>query len=263
MTALWKGSITFGLVSIPVQLYSAVDSRARTPMHLIHKKDGGRIRYARICTKENEEVPYSEVTKAVSDEEGESHRIDPKTLKSLKKKTSTSLDISQFVDASEIPDTLFESAYYLEPGKGAERPYALLRAALRQSGKAGLCQFVLREREHMAMIEAKDEALLVWLLHFPAEIRKPSSLDLPGARTQFDKKSLKMALELVDQLTEPFEPQTFLDEREEKLRAIRGEVEERPRKGSREDNVIDLMSALKSSLERKKTGRKGHGKRAA
>jgi DNA end-binding protein Ku len=258
MNALWKGSISFGLVNIPVQLFSAVDTTSQTRMHLVHKKDGGRIRYARICTKENEEVPYSEITKGISDEEGETYKVDPKTLKSLKKKASEALEISQFIDQSEVDETLYDTVYYLEPLKGAAKPYALLRSALKESGKAGLCRFVLREKEHIALIETKDNVLLLWLLYFPSQIRKTSGLDLPSSRTQFDKRSLKMALELIDQLTDPFEPETFIDEREEKLRSIKGEIE-KPAKSTSRDNVIDLMSALKASLSGKPKSRARKG----
>jgi DNA end-binding protein Ku len=253
MNALWKGSISFGLVNIPVQLFSAVDTTARTQMHLLHKKDGGRIRFARICTIENEEVPYSEITKGISDEEGDTHRVDPKTLKSLKKKASETLEISQFIEQAEVDETLYDTVYYLEPMKGAAKPYALLRSALKESGKAGLCRFVLREKEHVALIEAKDEVLLVWLLYFPSQIRKTSNLDLPGARAQYDKKSIKIALDLIDQLTAPFDPERFIDEREEKLRSLKEEHSVgKAGKSGRKDNVIDLMAALKASLEGKR-----------
>jgi len=251
---VWKGAIAFGLVTIPVGLYSATERAERLSFHLLHKKDGGRIDYKRFCEKEDKEVPWSEIVKGYEYAKGKYVVLTDDDFEKAKTPATQMFDIRAFVDANEIDFVYFDTPYYLAPmATAAVKAYALLRDALEESGRVGVGTIVMREREHLAALEPSGEALVLTTMRFAHELRSPKGLDLPRARHGYQAKELKLAQQLIDTLTSKWDPTQFKDTYTDVLKQVirqkikGGEIEvpEPPKR----PKVVDLAKALEQSLE--------------
>lgn len=254
MRPIWNGSISFGLINIPIRLYSGSNPRQGIDLDMLHKADHAPIRYARICRKDGEEIPWNDIIKGYEYRDGDYIVLTKKELETLDAKRTQTIDIQQFVDEPEIDVRYFEKPYYLEVVKGGEKAYALLREALRKSGKLALAKFVLHEREHVAVIKPVGRALVLNQMRWPSDLREPGELHLPTDK-DVSEKELDMALKLVKQETKPFITEdlkdTYTDELEEMIKQKTKGKKLTPVKNSKapeKTSSKDLMSALKASL---------------
>lgn len=256
MRAIWNGSIGFGLVNIPVKLYSGAESRGGLDLTMLHSKDNSPIRYIKVCRADGKEVPYEDIVKGYEYRKGDYIVLDEKDFEKANAKKSKTIEIVEFTAETEIDVRYFEKPYYLEPDKGAEKAYALLREALAKSGKIAIAKFVLRNREHLAALKPVGRVLVLDQMRFTSELRQPSELNLPEATAT--EKEIDMALALIDQLTEPFVPEDFHDTYTEELEKVI-EAKAKGKKIVTADSeepqptdVKDLMAQLKASLEKQK-----------
>ena len=252
--ALWKGSISFGLVTVPIGLVSAIEAREELVFNLLHKKDGSRIKQKRFCEEEDVEVAWAEVVKGYQYAKGQHVVMTEEDFEKARVPATQMFEIRRFVPANDVEDLYFEHPYYVQPdGRGAAKPYALLRDALAETGKLGIGTIVLRQREHLAALDAAGEALVLTTMRFAHEIRSPKDLDLPGLRQSWTDKEMKLARQLMDTLSDEWDPRAFRDTYTEVLRqAIEAKVEgkevvspEMPRR----PRVVSLMKALEQSLK--------------
>jgi DNA end-binding protein Ku len=253
MRAMWTGSIGFGLVNIPVKMYSAVEDSS-LDFDMLDKKDHAHIKYKRVNEETGKEVPWQQIVKGYKIED--KYVVLEKTdFEKAAPEKSKHIEITQFVDETEIDSTFFETPYYIEPAKTGERAYSLLRDALAKSGKAGIGQFVMHNREHVCIIKAIDKVIVINRIRFPEEIRPFKDLNLPASHSK--PAELKMAMTLIDQLTEKFNPRKYKDEYTDKLmkvihaKAKGKKIPFKPMKVVHSDTK-DLMSQLKASLGPKK-----------
>ena len=274
MRSFWNGSIGFGLVNIPIRLYRAVNDR---PMksHYLHKKDLSPVRFARICKEENVEIPFDEIVRGYETESGELVPLSEDEVKKASGGKSDLIEILHFVEDDEIDLLYAETPYYLEPEKRARKSYALLREALERSGKAAIARYTLRTRPSLGVIKPKGDVLFLAQLRYPEEVRDAGELDMP-AKGDVAKKELDMALTLVDQLTQKFNPDEYEDTFTTSLQAMiskKQKGQRLPKKTKRGEGaeVLDLMAALRESLKqtpaeapaKKKRERKARPERAA
>jgi DNA end-binding protein Ku len=254
MRAIWNGSISFGLVNIPARIYSATNPHEGIDLTMLHKDDHAAIRYARICRKDGEEVPWEDIVKGYEYRDGDYVVLTKKDLDSIDAEKTQTIDILQFVDEADIDIRYFEKPYYLEVIKGGEKAYALLRAALQKSGKLALCTFVLHERQHVAVIKPVGRALVLNQMRYPSDLREPGELHFPTDKDLTDKE-VDMACKLVKQETKPFIAEdlhdTYTEELEEMIKAkTKGKKLTAPKTAKPKDTTAtDLMSALKASLK--------------
>lgn len=254
MRSIWTGSISFGLVNIPIKLYSATEDRG---LHFnLLTKDGCKIHFARICRETGQEIPYDQIVRGYEYEEGEYVVLDEADFEKADVRRNKTVDIEAFVQEKEIDPKLYKVPYYLEPAKGAQKPYALLREALAQSKRVALGKFVLRHKEILCVLRADGEVITLVELRFHDEVRSPENLDLPQAK-EVRKDEAKLALQLVEQLSTKFEPEHFKDEYTQKLRGIierkaRGERVVSRDTAPKPTRVSDLVSTLRASLEEEK-----------
>jgi DNA end-binding protein Ku len=254
MRPLWTGSISFGLVNIPVRMFSGVHHRQGIDLDMLHKDDHSPIRFARVCRKDGEEVPWDDIVKGYEYREGDYVVLSEKELDSLDAEKSQTIDIQQFVQEGDIDIRYFEKPYYMEPVKGGEKAYSLLHAALEQSDKLALARFVMHQREHLAVIKPVGKALVLNQMRFPTDIRAGTDLNLPAA-DKVSKDEVKVALKLISQETRPFMPEDFRDTYTEELEELIKEKTKgkKPAKHksapAKETSAHDLMSALKASLK--------------
>ncbi|MCW3089753.1 MAG: Ku protein [Ferruginibacter sp.] len=253
MKAIWTGSIGFGLVNIPIKMYSAIQSSS-LDFDMLDKKDLSNIRFKRVNEKTNKEVLWENIVKGYM-LDGKYVVLDDKDFAKAAPEKSEHIEITQFVDENEIDSIYFETPYYLQPEKSGTRAYALLKEALKKSGKVGLGSFVMRQREHFCIIRAKDDILLLNRLRFQHEIRTTEELNLPTAKSK--PEEVKMAVTLIEQLTKPFNPTNFKDEYNDRLLKIikskaKGKsVPFKPLKVVHSTSQ-DLMEQLQASLSTKK-----------
>lgn len=253
MRAIWSGAISFGLVNIPIKLYSASEERA-LHFNLLHKTDfPPPVRFARVCRADGQEIPYEEIVHGYQYQKGDYIVLADEDFEKANQKKTKSISISGFTNLIEIDSIYFEKPYFLEPTRGAERPYALLREALTKTNKVGLGKFVLRNREHLVIVKPFGHGLLLNQLRFQEELKKISALKIPEI-TEVGRQEIDMAISLIEQLSQPFQPQKYKDEytaeledvirqkAEGKIPAIKGTAPEpTPAK--------DLMTVLMRSLE--------------
>ena len=253
MRPLWNGSISFGLVNIPVRMFSAVESRDGINFTMLHKSDQSPIRYARICREEGKEVEWEDIVKGYEYEEGKYVVFTPEQLDELAADKSSTIDIQQFVKEGDIDIRYFDKPYYLEPVKGGEKAYALLRKALHKSDMLALAKYVSHEREHLAVIKPVDRLLVLTQMRFPSDIRSGDDLAKPTDKEVTDRE-LEVALKLIKQETRPFIAEDFHDTYTEELEQhIKAQLKGRktaatPKKREPQATADDLMSALKASL---------------
>ena len=258
--AMWKGSLAFGLVNIPVELYSAVrDHRPR--FRLLHAKDESPVRYERVCQTEGKPVGWEDLVKGYEYEKGSFVVLSKDDFKTAALEKTKTLDILDFVDPAEIDERYFETPYYLQAGKGADRSYALLREAIRESVKVGIAKIILRESQHLAAVEVIGDAIVLTMMRFADELADLEDFKFPSSEG-IRPPELKMAMQLVDSLSAKWEPEKYTDEYVENLmRIIQAKVKGRKpklieRETPRQAEVVDLMERLRASLEGKGTSRK-------
>jgi len=254
MRSIWTGSIGFGLVNIPVKLYSG-SSEQSLDLDMLHKKDQSPIRYAKVCKEEGEEVPYDEIVKGYQYEDGKYIVLTDEDFEKADATKTGMIEVVSFALITEIDASYYEKPYLIEPQKGGDRAYALLCEALKQSGKVGVARFVLRNREHLALVRAQGKALILNQLRFAHELHDTADLKLPGS-AKVDSQELKMALNLIEQHTEAFTPEDFRDTYTEELERIieekvQGKVPTAKGEKPLPSKVTDLMSLLKASIEKK------------
>ncbi|MGN6510915.1 MAG: Ku protein [Chitinophaga sp.] len=250
MRSIWTGSIGFGLVNIPVKLYSAVQD-SRLDLDMLDKKDHSRIRFQRVNEKTGREVAWENIVKAYNLND-EYVVLDDADFEDAMPKKSKVIEITTFTSTSEIDAVYFESPYFIAPDKSGAKAYELLRATLEKTGKVGVALFVLRSQEHLAVVRAKDDYLMLHRLRFAEEVRQPDDLSLPS-KTTVAKKELDMAVKLVEQYTEPFDIEQYKDEyRKELLRIIKAKASGKRAKVKKMKVVTtkstDLFDQLKASL---------------
>ncbi|MFE3873234.1 Ku protein [Kitasatospora sp. NPDC059146] len=260
MQTTWKGTISFGLVSIPVHLYSATQEHD-VPLHQVHAKDGGRVRMKRYCEREEKEVPYAEIAKGYESPDGRTVTLSDDDLADLPLPSKKIIDVLAFVDATEIDPLMFSKAYYVGVAdKAAAKPYALLRDALVESGQIAVTKIALRTRESPAVLRVHDGTLVLQTCIWPDEVR-PAAGIAPEEDVAVRPQELKMARSLMDTLSEDFDLSQLHDDYQQALQQVitaRLEGVELPHEEEPDeapDNVIDLMEALRSSLRQAKGGR--------
>lgn len=255
MRPLWTGSISFGLVNIPVRLFSGANPREGIDLDMLHKQDHAPIRYARICRKDGQEVPWEDIVKGYEYREGDHIVLTQKDLESFDAKKTQTIDIKQFTQEGDIDLRYFEKPYYLEPIKGGEKAYNLLHQALEQSKKLALATFVLRDREHLAVIKPVGSALVLNQMRFPTDLKSGANLNLPKQEAP-NKSELDMALKLINQETKPFIAEDFHDTYTEELEQFikektKGKKITHRDKATQKTDSKDLIAALKASLKEK------------
>ncbi|MEV6714436.1 Ku protein [Lentzea sp. NPDC051208] len=263
MRSVWRGAISFGLVTIAVRLYTAVEEHDFR-FNQVHREDGGRIKYKRVCSVCGEEVEYSEITKGYELDDGRMVIMENEDFEKLPVKTDKSIDVLEFVPAEEIDPIYFQKTYYLEPDKAAARPYVLLRDALVKTGQLAVVKITIRQKETLATIRARDDVLVMHTMLWPDEIRK-AEFDFLDQDVEVRPQELKMATSLVESMAGDFDPDTFTDDYRdalEKVIAAKAEGAELPEQPEAEEkgDVIDLMTALERSVEKAKAGRKSEKK---
>jgi len=250
--ALWKGSIAFGLVNIPIELHTAVRDH-RPKFRMLHAKDKSPVRFERVCVRDGTPVAWEELVKGYEYEKGRFVTMTKEDFQAAAVEKTRTVDILDFVKNEEIDDRFFETPYYLVPAKGAERAYALLREAIRDSGRIGIAKFILRDAQHLAAVEVIDQALVLSVMRFADELVDESSFAFPKADV-VRARELDMAKALVDNLASEWDPAKYTDQyRENLLRIIRGKlkgrkVELESPSEPRQANVVDLMERLRQSL---------------
>lgn len=255
MHSIWHGTISFGLVNIPVNLYSGSVTHAGVDLDMLHKKDGSPIRFARICLEDGKEVPYEEIAKGYQYSKGKYIELTEDDFKKANIKKTSSIQIKQFVDSSEIDIRYYEKPYYLEPGKGGEEAYALLREALDESHRIAVCRYVLRNRENIGVLKPVGHALVLNQMRFPADLREPKDIDFP-AKTKPEPEQMKIAMSLINKLSGHFIAEdwhdTYTEELEDIIQAKLKGKKIKHAKQPEPTNVKDLMQTLKASLEKSK-----------
>jgi DNA end-binding protein Ku len=252
MRSIWSGSLSFGLVNIPVKLYVATEDNG-LDLTMLHKDDLSPVRFARFCKKEEKEIPYQEITRGFEVESGEYVVISEEDFAKATVKRTKSIEILNFVKEEEIDSVYFEKPYYLEPAKGSEKSYALLAEALKKSKTVGIAKFVLRAREHLALIKPSGNALILNQMRFSDEIRDMKDLEISKNKAVTEKE-LAMALAFIEQLTEKFTPENYKDTYIAELHKIidakrKGKTVKIAKDEPIPTKVEDLMTLLKKSLE--------------
>lgn len=253
MRSIWNGSISFGLVSIPIKLYSGSEDRA-IDLDMLDKSDGSRIKYKRVNEKTGKEVAWKDIVKGFK--KGNKYVVLTKAdFESANVKKSRTIDIEQFIKADEVSDVLFKKPYFIQPQKEGGKAYALLRNALKKTGKLGVATFVMRQKEHLTLIGVYKDALVLHIIRFQDEIRDTAELDLP--RSRVSKKELDMAISFIDQYTEKFTFTKFKDVYNKQLMKIinskaSGKKVKKETFEAKATPAKDLMAQLKASLEQRK-----------
>jgi DNA end-binding protein Ku len=261
--AIWSGTISFGLVNVPIRMFSAVQEHT-LHFHYVHEPDGGRIGYEKICKAEGKPVPDSEIVKAFEVEKDEWVYMSGEDFEAAAVDGGRTIDIRDFVKTEEIDPIYFERTYYLAPQEGSEKVYALLVRALEETGLVGVATFVMRERQHLGAIRVRDGAIALERMHFADEIR-PADEHAPG-NVKVDKRELELAMQLIERFAGSFEPEQYEDTYRDALRAvIRKKRQGEPVKhvaAPEPEAPTDLMEALRASLESARGKGGGDGRRA-
>jgi len=253
--AIWSGSISFGLLNVPVKLYSAV-ARRGISLREIRESDGARIRHRRVAEGTDEEVPYEKIQKAFEITSGNYVPLSKEEMAALAPEKTRAIEVQDFVDLEEIDPIYFDSPYYLGPADGAEKAYSLLANAMERSGKVAIARFVFRNKEHLAAIRAGNGVLTLTTMRFADEVVAPEELDdvLPEKTPKVNKKEQEMAQQLIDSLSTDFQPDAYRDEYREQLMALierKAEGKEIVAPEAEEPQATkapDLMAALEQSI---------------
>ena len=259
MRPIWKGAISFGMVTIPVKLYTATESKD-VRFRMLCREHEAPIEEKRFCTEGGEELPWKELARGFEVSKGEFVVIDPAEIDEAKPESSTTIEIGDFVEASEIDPVYFEKSYFLEPTEVGAKAFSLLLRALEETERVALARLTIRTRERLATLRAYESTLIVETMFWPDEIRSTGALDLPeGAEATVREKELAMARSLVESLADRFKPESYTDEYRKALeelieRKMRGETKN-ARRRKPAPKVIDLMEALRASVDDAKAGR--------
>jgi DNA end-binding protein Ku len=251
--AIWKGSISFGLVTIPVELHTAVRDH-RPKFRLLHARDKSPVRYERVCQREGKRVAWDDLVKGYEYEKGRFIVLTREDLKAVALNRDKSIDILDFVKSEEIDDRFFETPYYLTPDKGGQHAYALLREALKDSGRTGIAKFIIRDAQHLSAVEVINDAIVLTLLRYSDELVETEQLAFPSVE-KVRKAELDMAKMLIDNLASDWDPSKYTDEyRENLMKLIKARMKGRqPHLPAAEPaphgEVVDLMERLRQSLE--------------
>jgi DNA end-binding protein Ku len=253
MKAIWTGSIGFGLVNIPIKMYSAVEDSS-LDLDMLDKKDHANIKFKRVNGNTGKEVAWENIVRGYRISE-KYVVLDKSDFEKASPEKTKHIEITQFVEETEIDSTFFETPYFLEPEKTGVRAYSLLREALHKSGKAGVGVFVMHNREHVCIIKSKDDVIVLNRIRFAQEIRSPKELNLPTAKSK--PAELKMAVSLINQLTKPFDVKKYKDDYSEKLMKIikaksKGKTVPFTPMKVVHSKTKDLMEQLKASLTTKR-----------
>ena len=264
--AIWKGSISFGLVNIPIALYTAT-RKEDLKFRLLRQTDLSPVNYKRVAEKDGKEVPWDQIVKGYEYEKGKYVVLKEEDFQRVDLEATQTVDIQDFVDLDEIDPIYFYKPYYLEPQKGGDKAYALLRDSLKQKKKVGIAKVVIKTRQYLAGVKPEDDALVLELMHFADELVDASKLHIPK-KTEVGKRELHMATALMDSMSAKWDPEKYKDEYrealmdviEEKVEAGGKEIEGKPKKAPKPTKVIDLVKVLQQSLEqsggRKRTSQK-------
>ena len=267
--SIWSGAISFGLVNVPVKLYSAV-ARRNIALREIRDSDSARIKHRRVAEGTDEEVPYENIVKAYELGDGQYVPLSKDEMEALAPEKTRAIDVLDFVDIEEIDPMYFNSPYYLGPDKNAEKAYPLLAAAMEASGKAAITRFVFRNKEHLAALRAADGILTLTTMRFADEVVPPSDLDdaLPDAKPKVAKREREMAEQLIESLSTEFDPASYHDEYREQLLALierkaeGKEIVAPETEAPKATRAPDLMAALEESIAAVK-GKGGSAEKAA
>ena len=257
MRAIWKGAVSFGLVSVPVKLYSATESHD-VSFRQGHAKDGGRIKYQRICSIDGEEVAYADIAKGYETEDGEMVILDDEDMAELPSSSSREIAVEKFVPRDQIDPMLFEKSYYLEPEKTGAKPYALLRQALLDADRMAVVTVALRNRTSVAVLRVRDDVIVLQTMMWPDEVRQP---DFSIESGEVKDAEVTMANMLVETLAGDFDPSEFEDDYAGAVEALvkakieGGEVKRTAASTKPSGEVVDLLAALQRSVDAAKTAR--------
>lgn len=252
MRSMWKGAVSFGLVSIPINLYAATESH-NVSFRQVHESDGGRVQYKRFCSIEGTEVPYAEIAKGYETDDGEMVILTDADLADLPLPTQRGIEVVEFVPLEAIDPIYFDRTYYMEPQKAALKPYVLLRDALHKSGQVAIAQVVLRQRETLAVLRVYSDVLVLTTILWPDEVRTPEFPFLHEDNPQVRPQELTMAGSLIDSMSDRvYDPSKYVDRYQEALNElidarISGRQITKPG-APPEENTADLLSALRASL---------------
>ena len=260
MRSIWKGAVSFGLVSVPVKLYAATESHDIS-FRQVHAQDGGRIKYKRVCSIDGEEVQYSDIAKGYETEDGQMVVLDDDDLAELPASSSREISVEKFVPREQIDPMWFEKSYYLEPDKAAAKPYALLREAIREADRVAVVTVSLRTRMTTAVLRVVDDVIVMQTMMWPDEIRNPDFAGLDAADLDVKPQELKMAQMLVETLAGDYDPDEFEDDYAKAVEAVvqakleGGEVKHAAAPEPTGGEVVDLLAALQKSVDAAKKGR--------
>lgn len=259
--AIWKGSISFGLVNVPITLFPA-EERSELHFRMLDHRDRSRVRYSRVNETTGEEIPWGQIVRGYEYEDGQYVLIEPEDFERVAVEATKTIDIEQFVPAKEVDYVYFDKPYYLVPGKGGEKGYVLLRESLRRSGKMGIARVVIRTRQYIAGLIPEGDALLLDLMRYHEEIRSTDQFDLPRkpmSEYRISDREIKMAEQLIDSMTDAWDPSVYKDEYRERLQAYIEEKARSPEGTTRAASgeqaesgggqVVDMMELLKRSVD--------------
>jgi DNA end-binding protein Ku len=258
MRSIWRGAVSFGLVSIGVKLYSATEDKD-IRFHQVHATDGGRVKYKRVCSIDGEEVEYSDIAKGYELPDGQVVILTDEDFDDLPLSTRREIEVLEFVDQDEIDPIMFEKTYYLEPEGPAARPYVLLRDALENAGRVAITKIAIRQRESLAALRVRDGVMVLHTMRWPDEIRRPD-FGFLDEDISVRPQELTMAEALIESMTGEFDPTEFTDDYREAMTALLeakqsgGQVQAVPEVEDTGGAVVDLMSALRRSVEQARGG---------
>jgi DNA end-binding protein Ku len=265
MRSMWKGTVAFGLVSIPVHLYSATESH-NVSFRQVHREDGGRVQYRRVCSIDGEEVPYADIAKGYETEDGEMVILTDEDMAELPANSSREISVEKFVPSEQIDPMLFEKSYYLEPEKSGAKPYGLLRQALLDADRMAVVTVALRQRSTIAVLRVRDDVIVLQTMMWPDEVRTP---DFSVETGEVKDAEVKMAHMLVETLAGDFDASDFEDDYAEAVESLvkakieGGEIKRTPTSTKTSGEVVDLLAALQRSVDAAKSARGEDEKPAA
>ena len=262
MRAIWKGSISFGLVNIPIALYPAT-RKEELKFRLLRAKDLSPVNYKRVAEADGKEVPWGEIVKGYEYEKGKFIVLKDKDFQRVDLEATQTIDIQDFVDVEEIDPMFFYKPYYLEPQKGGDKAYVLLRTALAQSNRVGIAKVVIKTRQYLAGVKAEDDVLILELMHFAEGLAAADKLNLPK-KLELGKRELDMAKALVDSMSSKWNPEKYRDDYrdalmeviEEKVESGGKKIDEKPKQKKASTKVIDLVAVLQESLAKTEGAKK-------
>ena len=259
MRAIWKGAVSFGLVNVPVKLYSATENHD-VQFRQVHREDGGRIRYKRFCSIDDHEVAYDDIAKGYETEDGDMVILDDSDFAELPSRSSKEIGVTKFVPADQIDPMWLDKSYYLEPDKAAAKPYVLLRDALESEKRVAIVTVSIRTRMTMAVLRVRDGVIVMQTMLWPDEIRKPDFAQV-GDEAPATKQELSMAHLLIEQLAGDYDADDYEDDYAVALKELveakvsGGEVTHAPEEAEESGEVVDLLAALAKSVEKAKASR--------